>query len=97
MIETNLERIYSRSIRYWNREVLSLFRKIVTSSCQCAIKNDNNQILNLLIPKKIFSSNNNKRKLISMFKGDEKQVKSDQAKNSKEKQKDIILRETLSI
>ena len=97
MIKTNLERIYSRSIHYWNCEELALFREICTSSCQCTIKNDNGQILNVLIPEKICSFNSYKRQLISTFKSDGKQVKSDQVENSKVKQRDIIWRETLSI
>jgi len=58
MVETNLERIYSRSIHYWNHEELALFKKIRTFICQNAIKIDNGQILNAMIPEKIFSSNN---------------------------------------
>lgn len=97
MIEKNLEMIYSRSIHYWKREELALFSKIFTSSCQCTIKIDNSQILNVLIPEKICSNNSYKRKVISTFKSDKKQVKRDQVKNSKEKQNVIILREILSL
>ena len=44
----------------WNREDFAIFWKTRTSSCQYtfAIKIDNGQILNAMIPEKIFSSNN---------------------------------------